>query len=496
MGRLACVDVPSLPLQLLLRRHPEWRSHPAAVVDKDHPQGRVLWVNERALRGHVLPGIRYAEGLSLAADLRAGVISTSEIQEAIDELARRLAKFTPVVEPAAEFPGVFWLDPEGLARLCPSLETWVEAIARTLGRHRFRVHVALGFTRFGTYAAVKTRPGVTVFHEREREQRFAGKVRLARLGIEPKIRDALHKLGVTTVAGLLELPPTGLRARFGAQIHHLRQWITGCEWNPLQPISLEEPPQQILDSDEPVANRNSLLFAIKRRLPKVLEELTAQARALEELELRFHTEGGEVITESIRPASPTLQASLLLQLIALRLESIRFREGVLRIVLQVTQSCSASPEQLLLFRDHSERDLRAAERALARLRARFGDRAVVRMVPQDRHLPEASYALEPIPTLHEPVVQVAKPQLVRRLLDRPLPLPPRPRHRHDNGWLVHGIGRGAAVDEIGPVRPVSGGWWRREVHREYHFVKTLHGDLLWIYYDRPRRRWFLQGEVH
>jgi protein ImuB len=33
------------------------------------------------------------------------------------------------------------------------------------------------------------------------------------------------------------------------------------------------------------------------------------------------------------------------------------------------------------------------------------------------------------------------------------------------------------------------------VHREYYFAETRKGDLLWMYYDRPRRRWFLQGRV-
>jgi protein ImuB len=42
---------------------------------------------------------------------------------------------------------------------------------------------------------------------------------------------------------------------------------------------------------------------------------------------------------------------------------------------------------------------------------------------------------------------------------------------------------------------VSGGWWHREVTREYHFAETKDGQILWIYYDRRRRRWFVQGTV-
>ena len=44
----------------------------------------------------------------------------------------------------------------------------------------------------------------------------------------------------------------------------------------------------------------------------------------------------------------------------------------------------------------------------------------------------------------------------------------------------------------GPYR-VSGGWWKRLVERDYYYAETDHGDLLWLFYDRPRQRWFLHG---
>jgi protein ImuB len=51
------------------------------------------------------------------------------------------------------------------------------------------------------------------------------------------------------------------------------------------------------------------------------------------------------------------------------------------------------------------------------------------------------------------------------------------------------------VDERAGPFVISGGWWAREVRRDYYFVKTRRGDLLWIYHDRVRRKWFLQGGV-
>ena len=42
---MACVELPAFPLQLLLKRHPEWVGRPVAVVDRDKPQGVILWVS-------------------------------------------------------------------------------------------------------------------------------------------------------------------------------------------------------------------------------------------------------------------------------------------------------------------------------------------------------------------------------------------------------------------------------------------------------------------
>ena len=123
-GRLACVDLPAFPLQLLLRRHPDWAGHPAAVVAQDKPQGLVLWVNESARRQGVLPGLRYAAAFALASTLRAGEVSPAENEKAVADLTQRLMRFTPEVEPAAQEPGVFWLNGAGLQRLYASPKQW------------------------------------------------------------------------------------------------------------------------------------------------------------------------------------------------------------------------------------------------------------------------------------------------------------------------------------------------------------------------------------
>ena len=57
------------------------------------------------------------------------------------------------------------------------------------------------------------------------------------------------------------------------------------------------------------------------------------------------------------------------------------------------------------------------------------------------------------------------------------------------------VGETGYVRELAGPYLVSGGWWRSVVHREYYFARMHDGEMLWIYYDRRRRRWRWQGQV-
>ena len=112
----------------------------------------------------------------------------------------------------------------------------------------------------------------------------------------------------------------------------------------------------------------------------------------------------------------------------------------------------------------------------------------------EAHLPEARFDWEPVGTvpLPEPREVACRP-MVRRIRAHPLALPPG-SSPEPGGRLVSGGEVGYVRELAGPYL-VSGGWWRSAVHREYYFVRMQDGDMLWIYYDRLRRRWRCQGQV-
>jgi len=515
-GRIACLDVPALPLQLLLRREPEWRQCPAAVVTEDNPLAPLLWVNEVARRAGVLPGMRYAAALALDRNLRAATVADDEIAEAVDRLHRHLLRYSPRVEPARHEPGVFWLDAGGLERLSGTPEQWALRLHRSLKRARFVAGVAVGFSRFGSYCLARVQRRVVIITSVEAEATTCRRVPLARLELEPRLRDDLDRLGLCTVGDLITIPVTGLAARFGPRTAELVQLAQGLRFDPLQPVAPRAPDLGEQEFDEPEADAWRLLFVIKRLLHPLLSALAdrQEAVALLQLDLVLADRAATLTREELRPAAPTLDVVLLMELVRLRLETMELSAGVERLVIEAV-GLPAPPEALELFRTRPRRDREAALRAVARVRAELGDEAVVRAELQPSHLPESSFRWRQVEQLPTPAplrldTDDARP-LVRRLLPRPRPLlagSPDLARRHGLRLLRAAAGPmnrhlNAATDsatsspdvQVHGPHLLSGGWWSREVRRVYHFLEDAHGQLLWVFYDEARGRWYLHGKV-
>ena len=496
--RMACVELPAFPLQILLKRHLDWADRPVAVVDRDKPQGVILWVNEQARAARIRTGMRYSAGLSLAHTLHAGEVSPADVERGVAAIATRLHRFSPEVEPCRGEPGVFWLNASGLFH-SPSVASPVGAGGSPPRSRRAAFGPQSRSASRGSAPMPSPRPltsgeSVVVIRDLAGERVLAGRVRLSRLGIDPALRDNLHKLGVHTVRAFLQLPAGGSPSPFrSGRRNACIGSPLGDLWAPLRPLCHPEPLVARHDLDDPEIDAVRLLFHIKRLLDRLLAIVAARHEALAELTLHLQLDRAGAHTERIRPAAPTLDVVQLMNLVRLRLESLALGAGV--IELHVTgRAVATTAVQQGLFVERPRRDRTAAERALARVRAEFGDEAVVRALLSEAHLPEARFAWELVETVPFPEPrEVACRPMVRRIHAYPVALPPVSRPE-PGGRLVRGGETGYVRDLAGPYL-VSGGWWRSAVHREYYFVRMQDGDMLWIYYDRPRRRWRCQGQV-
>ncbi|MFN8179184.1 MAG: DNA polymerase Y family protein [bacterium] len=489
LERIACADLPALPLQLVLRAHPEWREDPVVVVEDDRPLAAVLWANRAARAQRIVRGIRFGEAQSLAARVHAAIVPAGEIERATREVLATLLELSPSVEPSQERPGVFWLDPNGLEHLHESLERWAACVHQRLDALGLTASVVVGWHPFRALAVARSRQGPHVLASADVERAEAARVPLARLA-EWKLVEALHVLGVETLGDLLRLPRGELRDRYGEEAASLHDLASGRAWTPFRPERLAEPIHIEIPVEPPDDDPARLLFGMKGALHPVLEETAARGRGVSALAITLELDHAPACFQRIEAASPTLDVVRLLDLVRLRLAALHLSAPVERVCL-VLETRPLHVKQASLLPERTSRDRVAASRAFARLAAAFGEGAVARARLVDAHLPEARFLWEPLRELEDPAPPSLEGEilpLARNLLAPPAPLPDPPRHEAET-WL----GRfGAVLGMHGPGR-VGSGWWDRETERDYFFVETKTGAVLWIFQDRIQRAWFLHG---
>jgi len=495
VDRLACVKIPDVALQVMRARHPEWQARPTVVIAGEGPRAAITSADRLAVALGIAVGMCYAEGLSIVPHLHAGVVSPAEADAVIAAVTAVLQKYSPEVEPSAAEPGIFWINASGLGGLFPSQRQWAEAVRNALAAMNLRASVAVGFSKFGTYATAALGGGVRVFANVLEEHRTALRAPLSNLGVSDEVQAVLSKLDITCVDELLRLPRDGVLQRLGAEVHHLYQFAAGELWTPLRYRPDRDPPCVVLFLDAAEENLERLLFLIKGKMPAVLSGLAERGEALAALDVQLKPEGQRPRYEThIRPAAPTMDEVHLLELLRLKLESRPLPGPVEEIVLR-PHGVPWGADSVRLFPEHPRRDLAAGGRALARLGAALGEGAVVRARLKDGHLPEGRFTWEPVDQIIVPRPGTgASHALVRRIWARPLPLPFEVRPDHEGRIAGTGNPPHLAAPMSGPYI-ISGGWWRKAVHREYYFVNAPRGAVLWVYYDRIRRRWFLHGRV-
>jgi len=500
MDRLACVEVPDLLLQQALQDHPDRVGLPLVVVAEDRPLAPILQVGREAWDCGIRPGMRYAAALALVPALRG--VAASDRQQALarDRLHRVLSAFSPAVEPSREHPGTLWADVRGMQRLFSSANAWGRTVREALAREGYHASVVVGFSRFATWALARTDPGVLALGSREREREALARVPLARLFLPPDRRDALEELGIRTVGDLLRLPRQGMTARFGAPVEELHRAASGEGEEPLRPVPVADPLREVEDLEEREEDPDRLLFWVKRLLDRILGRMALEGRALAALHLRWTLDDlflppgescGKVVSWTVRLAEPATRSLPVLTLLRLRLESSPLVAPVQALALEA-EAVPLPVGQLRLFRE-TRRDPEAALAVLARLRARFGEGAVSRPRLEDAWLPEEAGQWAPL----EGGLQSPRPRgtgigpRVRRVLPAPVELPIPGDTTPFPGLSVRGLG--TVRSWKGPFL-VSGRWWEAwEVRREYGYLETRDGQVLWVF--REGGRWWLQGRV-
>ena len=490
MALRGCISIDCLPLQILLKENPGWEGTPVAVTREEKPQSPILALNPRARDKGLAAGMSYASALSLVPDLRARAVPQSRVAAARERIVMLISAFTPDIELCPFDTDALWVSVDGLRSLFDSESRWIEMVRRALAEEGYEGRVVLGFTRFGTYTIARSNQRSMAFASRKEECALMGRSSVDILPLSYKARSTLRKLEIRTVQQFVALPEGEAMRRFGTETALLRQAILSDDPLPIQPLSLKETVLCGRHLDAPLVDLNLLMPYIDELLAVEAGRVEKERAVISGLAVILRTEDGEISTDLIRPAVPTLKTHLLRRLILLRLSARQFSSGVEDIELRSDRTIpSQGQEELFTVR---ARDLQAGALAFAAIRARFGNDSVSCAQLTDSHVPESSFRWVPLP---RPVLPSSRqetpaarypggeyPAAVRRILFTPR----QTKHRGTPG--------GAADPLV-----VSGSWWGTGEKdapflRHYYFSSSPSG-ILWLFVDMLTHTARVQGAV-
>lgn len=481
--QIACLSIPDFPLQLSMRALPADFQLPVALIDRSDVRSTVVAVDERAKKRGIYPGLLYARAAALCPELHAVQFSQQLTEHVHCQIIRHLCEFTPAVEPVPEQPGAYYLDVRGLHRLHPDLLKWGKQIQITmLKQHKLRSRIVIGFSRFAVHAVCSTENATVMFESSAQELKAAAAVPLVSLSSRSNSINELAKLGVHTVGDLQKLPPWEVRCRFSEDLYNLvrKSNQTG---GAVRGIQLPDPYQAHIELDYPQDNADRLVDAIRQLCTPLLQKMRRYAEGVREIRLQFTKDFGGVHLENLKTAEPTLDETVVMDLLRLKLHAIDLEEKIVAVSVHILAGALPDPQQNLCEQiAKSGNTLAAANRALARIATEFGSKCVWRFRCVASHLPEDSFAWEPLSRIDAPAAaSETRTSAVRRILTVPVRIPTPQRS------TLHRV--------LGPYS-VSGLWWRQtQVDRREYFVEAQCGTAHWIFYDQLKRQWFRRGFV-
>jgi protein ImuB len=330
----------------------------------------------------------------------------------------------------------------------------------------------------------------------------------------------LHNLGVWRVEQLQALPRRELSSRFGPELLDCLDRVTG---RLPEPLPAWDPPPQFevrWSAEFPTARRETIDAALEHLVRCLAAMLTRAGRGAMRLECRLMCIGGKGdishlperpegcfaqmrdVPFSVGLFRPTAWANHLLQLLQVRLESLRL-PGAVEAIRLTASTAPLELRQQEMFAEKARVQSYHLSGLIDRLSNRLGHTRVarVRLIPDAQ--PELACHYAPLvsvgwrraqrrPTKDTNMVglRCARPHPTRplRLLAEPVRLPGDINSQFSFAGRLQRI-----VRRVGPER-IETGWWRgHTVARDYYRAETTAGCWYWIFRRLPHGPWFLHG---
>jgi protein ImuB len=345
----ACLHIPDFMLQSVVRAEPALRGSALALLSGKPPLWSMVAANAAALQAGVQLGMTKSQVTEFCG---VEIRHRSEAQEKAANAALLDVgwSMSPRVEDTAADTIV--LDLEGLASLFGTDENIARELAQRASRVGVIPHVAVASNMEAAVLAARGFPGVTIIPAGEESARL-GSLSIRTLVTDVEALETLERWGVDSLRALAALPVLQLSERLGQEGVRLHQLAQGIRVRSLVLAAPNLSFEEEMELEDSVEELEPLSFLLGRLLDQLCARLEARALAVRTIHIRFELEPSfEKDVQALKDESrkknapkeytkvltvpvPMRDSKVLLKLVRLSLQSDPPKSSIQKIVMAV-----------------------------------------------------------------------------------------------------------------------------------------------------------------
>ena len=345
-------------------------------------------------------------------------------------------------------------------------------------------------------------------------------IKISHLELDEKTKTKLHDCGFSNFADLQSIDTHELGQRFGKELLNYLEQLEGKKADPQTSIHPEESFEACLDFAEPISNLQWIEQQIERLLTDLHNFINAHQLFCRSFTWRFFHENKQLLgTLHIEMSGKHSSLATMLELSQLRLAQLDLK--------WVFSSIELSSHHLYLKKHFNDDlfdpkpNLEQFNQLIDKLSSRLGHSALFGLDSCLEQLPEMANKRQHINNASRSLNSNAKRSLKGTLREQrahysgrflnkqgqnsefqspisknqvlykqPLWLLPKPQclAKKNNKPIYNG-----PLNIINGPDRISSHWWLKHQSRDYYMARQKNGRLLWVYFDRSRRDWYLHG---
>lgn len=364
---------------------------------------------------------------------------------------------------------------------------------------------AIGNTTYSAQAFAEVQSGFISSPDKEREQlgRLPLRTLLVLEGLKAwskpsqieHIIQFFSSVGIHSIDETFKFQASSFRERWGDIGALLHRRLHNLDSQVISPLISQEPLVNYGYFDDPVSHIPLLMNRVEPCLQQLFLRLEGLNRFCAKLQIVFHCEySTQRHSILIEPVCPNRDIGLYVDLLVERVEKLDFTNPVREFEIFLYDV----PEKIQQLDFFEPRDLQQDRWRRLISFAQQNDVEMGFLQVEKSPWPEQSYSFK----TDIPIESIAKDEIVfleggiqvKSVYAKALQNSPRPSLLLKEPLQLSASERQKLkfISRF-PIERIEGSWWRDKKERDYYFALTEENQLLWVYKDRLKDEFFVQG---